>query len=171
MAPCAASQRIKQEILVSTSRPTITPCHTVLDQSADWGPLPSWQACRTAARPSLTEDTSDSNDKKTTDNEDNQPLGCHHTPKHRNNPMPQRSSTNQNNGSTILPSAPWLVKACPACSRSLDLALAHPIQKSTFTTGSSHASTIQTRTIPPPLDSRQRKHQSSSNCSTTQMTT
>ncbi len=66
-----------------------------------------------------------------------------HAPKCRNNTTPpQRSHTNQNDGSMILTFAPWLVKACPTCSRSLDLTSAHLRQKSKCTTGSLHATRV-----------------------------
>ncbi len=75
--------------------------------------------------------------------------GSRHTPKCRNNTTPpQRSPTNQNNGSMILIFSPWLVKACPTCSRSLDLASAHLRQKSKCTTGSLHATTISRQEQP-----------------------
>ncbi len=98
--------------------------------------------------------------------------GCHN----HSTPLLQRLPTDQNNGSPILPSAPWLVKACPICSRSLDSVLAYPRQKSKWTTGNLRANTTQTRMIPLPLTSRQKKHRvlqtaQSSNCSIRQMTT
>jgi hypothetical protein len=49
------------------------PATPVPDHSADWGPLPSWWACRAAAGPSPTEDTSDSDYEIATADNDEQP--------------------------------------------------------------------------------------------------
>jgi hypothetical protein len=43
------------------------------ERPADWGPLPSWQACCATNGPTPNEDTSESDDEATEDNEDEQP--------------------------------------------------------------------------------------------------
>jgi hypothetical protein len=70
------------------------------DQPADWGPLPSWQACRAAAGHPPTEDIPDNNNKTTTDKDEGQPRAPPQPPppRHRDTPPLQRLPTNQNDG-------------------------------------------------------------------------
>ena len=86
-------------------------------------------------------------------------------PKHCNNPMQHIPITTQNDGSTILPSDPWLDEAYPTCASSLVWASVHPRQKSRCTTGNSRTNTIHTKMTMLPLDS-QRKKQPTLNYST-----
>jgi hypothetical protein len=93
------------------------PATPIPEQPADWGPLPSWQACCATNGPPpkmVTLPTAMMRQPQTTGKNSQ---GHHHTPRHRNNPMPQRSITTQNDGSMILLSAPWSDEVCPTPSR------------------------------------------------------
>jgi hypothetical protein len=140
------------------------------DQPADWGPLPSWQACRAAAGHPPAEDIPDSNNKTTTDKDDGQPRvlpqpppwTLQHSPAAETPYKLKQWLANTTFCSMVVWSMPHLLKI-------LGLGLSASEMEIKVLYQQLRTNTTWTRTTPPRPDSLLQKHQIFSSSSTMPM--